>query len=128
MISCPLFLFYEYLKQIQVTKKRRNSKKSSQSELILDIIPSKESRMTKCQISSKQQLLLKCLQTKEYYFSQNIFIYFFIYFLLLLLCFLLIQILIASLEENQKRKKKKKQKRVTLVFLNQTSPTNPVEI
>jgi hypothetical protein len=79
--------------------------------------------MTKCQISSKQQLLLKCLQTKEYYLSQNIFILLFI-----IIMFPSYPNLDSIPRRKPKRKKKKKQKRVTLVFLNQTSPTNPVEI
>jgi hypothetical protein len=95
-----------------VTKKRRNSKKSSQSELILDIIPSKESRMTKCQISSKQQLLLKCLQTKEYYFSQKSFIHSFIH----LFIYLFIIIMFPSypnLDSIPRRKPKKKKEKET---------------
>jgi len=109
VIFLPLFLFYEYLKQIQVTKKRRNSKKSSQSELILDIIPSKESRMTKCQISSKQQLLLKCLQTKEYYFSQKSFIYLFIYLFIIIIMFPSY----PNLDSIPRRKPKKKKEKET---------------
>jgi hypothetical protein len=83
--------------------------------------------MTKCQISSKQQLLLKCLQTKEYYLSQNIFILLFI-LLFIIIMFPSYPNLDSIPRRKPKRKKKKKQKRVTLVFLNQTSPTNPVEI